>query len=352
MIRVRFAPGTGGEKTAEFVVRSSAQNGEQVVQLRGFAGERLISTTTPVLFADETLAVGETKSGAVTLRNTGTVPLTIDPAVIAGADADAYKITGDNEMQTIAPGALVILPVELMGLERGSRSATLTVTNNSTNEPVLVVQLGGFVGVRTNTHTPSQISMSSTLLPSGEYEEKEVCVEVTNTGDIPMVIMSVAVTGAQSAQFEADDAANTVIAPGSTATVCVRYRPTQSAAASATLTIMTNGTPGDIVVPINGIATGVGEGEVAVAGYVLGQSRPNPAVESAEIAYELAAGGVVSLQVYDVHGRLVQTIVQGGYRGMGSHRERVDVTGLESGMYVYRLKVNGYELVSTMMVVK
>lgn len=351
-VRLRFAPATGGDKSASLVVRSSAENGTQAVDLRGFAGERLTSTTTPELFVDKQIAVSEKAVASAIVRNTGTVDLSIDPAVIAGANAGDYAITGSNPAQVIAPGDFVTIPVEFTGSERGSRSATLTVNNNSTNQPALVVNLGGFVGVRSNTHTPDQISMSSTLLPNGEYEEKEVCVQVQNTGDIPMLIISAAVSGSQASEFEVDDKANTVVAPGESVTVCVRYRPTQSAPAAAMLTILTNGTPGTIEVPINGIATSVGESYVSAGGNVLEQSRPNPAVESSELVYQLATGGMVSLELYDMHGRSVRSIIAGAYREAGEHRERVDVRNIESGVYIYRLKVNGYELRSTMVVVK
>ncbi len=351
-VRVRFAPSSGGEKSAEFVVRSSAENGDQHVSLRGFAGERLVSKSTSTLFADKQLVVGEKQVESVVVRNTGTVDLSIDAAMLSGSNAGDYMISGSNTAQTIVAGGFVTISVEFTGGDRGARSATLMVTNNSTNEPVVEVSLGGFVGVRTNTHTPDQISMSSTLLPNGEYEEQEVCVEVTNTGDIPMSITSVIVSGSQSSQFEADDKSGTVIGAGEMVRVCVRYRPTQSSAASATLTIATNGTPGDIIIPINGLATGVGDGVVSLGGYVLEPSRPHPAVTSTELVYNLPVGGLVSLELYDMHGRSVRSIVAGSYRSSGEHREQVDVQNLESGMYVYRLNVNGYELRSTMVVVK
>jgi hypothetical protein len=74
--------------------------------------------------------------------------------------------------------------------------------------------------------------------------------------------------------------------------------------------------------------------------------RPNPAVEAVEIAYSVpSAGSQVALSVYDMSGRLVRKLVDGP-QGAGSHRvvwlgDDVDGNTVASGMYFYRLEVNG-----------
>lgn len=352
VLTVRFSPQTGGIKRAEMLVHSNAINGVVRMRLEGFAGERLASASTAELFVEDSIAVGETKAGTLVIRNTGTVVLEVSSVNLGGANQSDYTVDSGSLPQSIEPQQTLSLPIELRGNERGSKTATITVMNNSTNEPVITATLGGFVGVRTNTHTPESISVSSEMGLDGRYEEKEVCVDITNTGDLPMTITSVQLTGAQANQYSHDGTPGTVIAPNSTGQICVTYRPTSSMAAAATLTVGTNGTPGTFDVPINGIATGVGEEQAFVLGYRLGQSVPNPAREEATIQYTLPAGGVVLVELYNAVGKSVMTVVANEYRGAGTHSISVPVQQLESGAYVYRLTVNGYTISKMLQVVK
>lgn len=50
--------------------------------------------------------------------------------------------------------------------------------------------------------------------------------------------------------------------------------------------------------------------------------------------------GTVDLVVLDLRGRPVRTVLRGEYPE-GNHRVSVDVTGLRSGRYIFRMKVSG-----------
>ncbi|MFH1734977.1 MAG: kelch repeat-containing protein [bacterium] len=67
---------------------------------------------------------------------------------------------------------------------------------------------------------------------------------------------------------------------------------------------------------------------------------PNPFNPTAVISYELRVTGSVLLNVYDIQGRLVATLVD-GYRNAGLHEVTFDASGLASGVYLYSLEVSG-----------
>ena len=71
----------------------------------------------------------------------------------------------------------------------------------------------------------------------------------------------------------------------------------------------------------------------------LKQNHPNPFTEATTIAYELDAPSQVSLKVYDVRGRLVQTLVD-GHTGRGAHTHMFTPSSLPTGVYFYTLRVN------------
>jgi hypothetical protein len=53
----------------------------------------------------------------------------------------------------------------------------------------------------------------------------------------------------------------------------------------------------------------------------------------------LPAAAEVSLQLYDLHGRLVETLVNGEVRPAGPHQAQLDASGLRPGLYFLRLGV-------------
>jgi len=70
--------------------------------------------------------------------------------------------------------------------------------------------------------------------------------------------------------------------------------------------------------------------------YQLKQNYPNPFNPSTTIEFELPEAVYVNLQVYDILGRLVTTIVE-GRQVAGLHRTVWDATGMASGIYFIRL---------------
>jgi len=82
---------------------------------------------------------------------------------------------------------------------------------------------------------------------------------------------------------------------------------------------------------------------------ILVQNRPNPFSLSTDIAFSLPKAEEVRLAVYDAQGRLVRTLAEGA-RAAGTHQ--VSVSGLESGVYFYRLEAGRSSLTRRMVVAK
>ncbi|MCX6640319.1 MAG: T9SS type A sorting domain-containing protein [bacterium] len=79
--------------------------------------------------------------------------------------------------------------------------------------------------------------------------------------------------------------------------------------------------------------------------------RPNPFNASTTISYELRTASFVSLQVYDISGSLVQTLVD-GWRETGAYQAAFDGAGLPSGIYIYRLQAGEFTASGKMVMVK
>ncbi len=84
----------------------------------------------------------------------------------------------------------------------------------------------------------------------------------------------------------------------------------------------------------------------------LAQSAPNPARTTAIIHFSLPAAGPVTLEVYDVQGRRVATLLDHQPHAAGAHDVLVRADHWGSGAYFYRLEAAGRSATRKMLVVK
>ncbi|HEX8426346.1 T9SS type A sorting domain-containing protein, partial [Hymenobacter sp.] len=64
---------------------------------------------------------------------------------------------------------------------------------------------------------------------------------------------------------------------------------------------------------------------------------PNPFTDHTSFSYQLAEGGAVSLEVFDMMGRKVKTVVN-SQQTAGWHEQRFDGTTLPAGTYLFKLR--------------
>lgn len=83
----------------------------------------------------------------------------------------------------------------------------------------------------------------------------------------------------------------------------------------------------------------------------LSQNFPNPFNPTTSITYGIPEDGYVLLRVFDVHGRVVSTLVNEA-RKAGTYSVEFDGSALPSGVYLYRLEANGQVRTMTMALVK
>jgi hypothetical protein len=111
-----------------------------------------------------------------------------------------------------------------------------------------------------------------------------------------------------------------------------------------------------IPVTLTAYPTGIIDVEVRPAEFALHGNFPNPFNPSTVIKYETPIRGEVSLSVFSVTGQLVRVLVD-ETKNPGRHRAVWDGRNDEgqpvsSGVYFYRLKADGFESVSKMLLLK
>ncbi|MFZ4590736.1 MAG: T9SS type A sorting domain-containing protein, partial [Ignavibacteria bacterium] len=85
--------------------------------------------------------------------------------------------------------------------------------------------------------------------------------------------------------------------------------------------------------------------------YSLGQNYPNPFNPITNVKFSIVKTGDVSLKVYDVQGREVQTLVNEKLNA-GTYEVKFDGSMLTSGVYFYKMVSEGYSETKRMLLIK
>jgi len=100
-----------------------------------------------------------------------------------------------------------------------------------------------------------------------------------------------------------------------------------------------------------GLGTSTEDQDEIVQDFSLEQNYPNPFNPSTNIRYQLPVSSDVSLKVYDMLGREVETLVN-SRQSAGTHQVEFDASKLASGVYLYRLRAGSVSLTRQMVLMK
>jgi len=93
----------------------------------------------------------------------------------------------------------------------------------------------------------------------------------------------------------------------------------------------------DNIMFFNGEVTA--EDDIAQVNHSLSNNFPNPFNPVTNISFSLAESGQVSLEIYNLKGQLVETLID-GYRASNTYQLTWNAENAASGIYFYRLSVN------------
>lgn len=128
------------------------------------------------------------------------------------------------------------------------------------------------------------------------------------------------------------------IEPGSSLNIPIRYAPRSIAIHEAELTLLHNSAnqPNPLSISLRG------EALQRNSMYVLDQNYPNPFNSQTQTTIEYAITGTsdVLLEVYNTTGQLIRTLVD-TQQGEGRYSVDFSASGLASGVYLYRIIVDG-----------
>ena len=207
-------------------------------------------TLTPTSLNFGTVATGVTSAiKTVNLKNSGKATLTITAIAVTGTNSGDFPETTTCG-SSLAAGAACIIKVRFKPSATGARSASVSITDNAAGSPQQV-PLSGTGTTAKLAPTPLGFGTLAVGLTSAVKK-----VTLTNIGTTALTISSIAVTGAEAADFpETATTCGSSLAAAASCTVSLTFKPSTTGARSANLTVTDNAAGSPQLVPLSGTGT-------------------------------------------------------------------------------------------------
>jgi len=298
-VSMAFAPaaGSAGARSGTLSITHNAAGSPGSVSLSGTAAV----AAAPAALLTTSLAFGSVNVGSTsgtqtaTLSNTGNAPLTI--AALATGSTE-FVIAGGTCAAggSVAAAASCTVNLRFTPSTSGSRSATLTVTHNASGGSSTAslsgtgVALTPAIGI-----SPTTLSFTQTTNTTSAAQT----VTVSNTGNAPLAISTIALGGAQASEFQIASG-TTCTAGGSVAAngsclIKVSFTPSVAGARSASITLTHNAAGSPATITLNGAGTATAQPAISLNATTLTFINQTVASASASQSVTVSNSGAATL---------------------------------------------------------
>lgn len=237
-VSVVFTPSTGSSESALLNFADNASGSPQSAHLIG-TGVAATPTVTlspaSLTFSSQTMGTTSTAQ-LVTLTNSGSVSLSITGIAVTANFAET-----DTCGASVAAGSNCTISVTFVPTAAGPLTGTLSVMDNASNSPQTVSLSGTGVAAPAVTLSPASLIFSSQVVGT---TSAAMAITLTNSGGANLIFGAGAVTlsGTNAADFavSADTCSGQTVAPTSTCSVGVTFKPSIGGSESAALSIADN----------------------------------------------------------------------------------------------------------------
>ena len=200
-------------------------------------------------FGNQTINTTSTAQ-TVTLTNTGNAALNITSLALTGTNASDFAQTNTCG-SSVAAGSNCTISVTFTPAASGSRTASVSITDNASGSPQ-AVSLSG-------TGTATVVSLSATSLAFANQSvgttSTAQTLTLSNTGNAALSITSVALTGTNASDFAQSNTCGSSLAAGANCTIVVMFTPSVAGTEAASLSIADNCSGSPQTVSLSGAGT-------------------------------------------------------------------------------------------------
>jgi len=312
----------------------------------------------------EPAAVAEGAAGAPRMKTasgaTLTFPVSILPASVSTVSVDYSVVDGTATSAsgdyTPVSGTLTFAPGDTVKYVDVPIAGDATPERNETIQLQLVNPSGGVIATPTSTGTllddddvtPPTVAV---LSPNGGETDAvgdPVDLQWNATDDVFVSAVDLEISRDGGATYES-------VASGVPNTGTYTWTSTGPTSTEMLLRVTAKDDPGHTAVDVSDAVWALSDAVAADGGtpkaFALSQVAPNPARGTLGIRYALPHGAVVRLDIVDVRGRIVATLVR-GEQPAGQKSALWASKNVASGLYFARLRAPGFEAVQRFVVMK
>jgi hypothetical protein len=235
-IAVTFKPTATGPLNGSVTITDTLPGSPQIVGLTGTGVAPIVTLSGTTLAFGSQIVGTSSAPQVVMLSNSGSAPLTISSITITGANSGDFSQTNTCGANVNA-GANCSINVTFKPTVSGSRAANVTITDNASGNPQGISLTG--TGIAPVVSFGNTTSLTFNAQPVGTTSSPQI-VTLTNTGNAPLAITSIAITGANSADFTQTNPcpqSPATLAAGSNCKINVTFDPTATGARNASLAV-------------------------------------------------------------------------------------------------------------------
>jgi len=253
-VNVVFTPVSSGTRNANLTVTDNVFGSpSQSISLQGVGAQVLAPSANPtaLTFAPSQPLNVTSAPLLVTIKNN-------DPA--SALSLSAPVITGDFQVApqasggcgtSIPKGSSCVIGVTFTPTASGTRTGTLTITNDSSSTPLLVQLTGTGGGASVKLSQPAITFASYNLGATSPAQQ----VTLTNLSTYAVSISGVTVTGPSAGEFIPVNNCGTSIAGGGSCYISVTFQPSADGPQTATLNVANNSVTPTITIALSGTGT-------------------------------------------------------------------------------------------------
>ncbi len=235
-----FAPTASGDASGSITLSTNASNPSLSIPLTGTGTQGALSVN-PASVNFGSVAVGNSGSSSVTLRNSGTAPVSVSAASASGTGFTVSGFTAG----TLNPGSTTSFTVNFTPAAEGSATGSVSITNNASGSPTTIA-LNGTGLQALGSASPGSVAFGSVVVGNSDSS----VVTLKNTGNATLSFSQVSVRGS-GFSISGLTTSSTVPAGGSLNFDAI-YDPTSATPSSGSIALATNGSPAQISISLTG----------------------------------------------------------------------------------------------------
>jgi hypothetical protein len=233
-VQIVFAPTATGARSGQLTLYANIPGGQATVTLNGTGTSPAAVVLTPLTLNFPATIVNQTApSQNITVSNTGGTTATLSTPVLSGNTGD-FAIYANTCGATLAPSTGCTLTITFTPTASGTRSATLSVTDNAgtSSAATQTASLSG-IGEAPATDTLSPLVLSFAQQQIGTTSTSQ-SVTLTNSGGVPLTLIAASIS---PGDFSVVNACGNSLAAHATCAFRVTFSPTAVGTRTATLTL-------------------------------------------------------------------------------------------------------------------